>query len=128
MPDKQMSYKHGKSSAFWLVRRTDNGGIPSYLHSRIMLFRPALLQLCALSQSKASGQATDGLTKSELRHALVIQASTTCISAAQDLTDLIFHRKGLDNEELPEWWYNVFCTVSLFLSQMISFLVHSACS
>jgi hypothetical protein len=77
-----------------------------------MLFRPALLQLCALGQCKAGGQATEGLMKSELRHALVVQASTTCISAAQDLTDLIFSQKGLDSEELPEWWYNVFCTFS----------------
>jgi hypothetical protein len=74
-----------------------------------MLFRPALLQLCALSQSKAGGLETEELKMSQLQHAVVVQAATMCISAAHDLTDLIYYHKGLDTEVLPEWWYNVFC-------------------
>ncbi|KIX92650.1 uncharacterized protein Z520_11679 [Fonsecaea multimorphosa CBS 102226] len=124
-PDKQLhvaTTRPVNSEIMKVYARQANVLQARYLHSRIMLFRPALLQLCALSQSKARGHETEEVRMSELQHVVVVQAATMCISAAHDLTDLIYYHKGLDNEVLPEWWYNVFyiytCATALLAAQL----------
>ena len=83
----------------------------SFLHARILLFRPLLSQLFANRKPSADHADEDERVNSTLQEILVVQASKMCVSSAQNLADLI--AGSIERDVLPEWWFNVLCKRSI---------------
>ena len=83
----------------------------SFLHARILLFRPLLSQLFARSRPSVSHIDEAERVNSTLQEVLVVQASKMCVSSAQNLADLI--AGGMERDALPEWWFNVLCKLPI---------------
>ncbi|KIW99851.1 uncharacterized protein Z518_10779 [Rhinocladiella mackenziei CBS 650.93] len=82
-----------------------------WLHLRIFLFRPALLIVLDRDQdSFAFGP--DGETSSDhsvLHQRMLRNLADLCVSAAEDLLDVIYSGRESEQSSLPAWWFNVFC-------------------
>lgn len=80
--------------------------IHRYLYIRILLFRPLLLKVLADSRSQLSNEdRNDG--KLSLHGTLMIHASTSCISDAQDLCNFLANKVEIGSALLPEWKYTI---------------------
>jgi hypothetical protein len=74
-----------------------------YLHIRILLFRPLLLNVFAHSQQRGGNNYEDRDHMNSLLHrTLLMQASNMCISAARELADMIASNIESESESLPE--------------------------
>ncbi|OZJ01593.1 hypothetical protein BZG36_05466 [Bifiguratus adelaidae] len=74
-----------------------------YLHICILLYRPMLVDFLALEESNHSS--AQDVANTGLQKSLFLQSSTTCVSVAQELVEVI-HRNI--TELLPPWVYNIF--------------------
>ncbi|KAF5572986.1 C6 transcription factor [Fusarium pseudocircinatum] len=74
-----------------------------YLYIQILLFRPTLLKVLS-SWQKRTEQGLQDVTLSSLHEKMLMHASETCISAAQELSYLLLTRWGGRKDLLPEWW------------------------
>ena len=84
----------------------------SYLHLRILLFRPNTL---LLSKGRLSHVQVGGFTA--FQHSVLTGCVRTCVSAKQELITLI-HSEKYPELNMP-WWYSVFCkylVTSIYLS------------
>lgn len=86
-----------------------------YLHIRILLFRPLLLALLDCDQDPTRGLVGENLTNTILEKTILTKISTSCVTAAQSLVDLITDCEDQGSRALPAWWYNIFCNIFPFL-------------
>ncbi|KAB8207172.1 fungal-specific transcription factor domain-containing protein [Aspergillus parasiticus] len=80
-----------------------------YLHSRILLFRPALIYYCKLAASAYDTGNPHDSTDSSLSQVVLYDCSRLCFQLAHEVIDMFSSK--LDPEALtgplPSWWYSV---------------------
>lgn len=83
----------------------------SFLHGRILLFRPIVAQLCLRRDKDNDLSAT--WVESLARHT-VIGGSSLCLKDSHQVIDLIYKHLDFDTVTgpLPSWWYCVLCAHS----------------
>ncbi|EXL89934.1 hypothetical protein FOIG_16783 [Fusarium odoratissimum NRRL 54006] len=78
----------------------------SFLHARILLFRPILAKFCL---PEPQLPATDTLADDSLTQRVMQQCSNLCLMAAHDLIAVIYANLDVEpSSPLPAWWYCVF--------------------
>lgn len=82
---------------------------PSFLHVKILLYRPVLVVLLSSKGSPIATCSSTDPIQTVLRQSMLQQISNHCVQAAQDLTHLIYGSLMSGDVVLPAWWYNVFC-------------------
>lgn len=80
-----------------------------YLHLKILLFRPAAIEAIRRGLFQRQRPSTDEFALSELQRSLVLGCTQSCISAAQDMINVMHARCTSRANRLPNWWYTTFC-------------------
>jgi fibronectin type 3 domain-containing protein len=78
---------------------------------RIFLLRPFMLALHRMHHAKQSSSVEPSVEEMVAKSTLN-QVTSTCVSATEELIDLIWERTMDATDDLSfawSWWYNVFC-------------------
>jgi hypothetical protein len=86
---------------------------PRYLHVRILLLRPILMN--SILRSGQIGEKQNKEENGSLQDALIARACNACVEASQQLLDNLYDH--LDSEYRSHVWHGVYCTGPFSLSR-----------
>lgn len=76
------------------------------------MFRPVLSLLFQSVRDNAGPNSYNNDLDSSMHHEMLLKAAYLCVSAAQELVDLITDNYPSEIGLLPPSWYNVFCMLA----------------
>ncbi len=80
-----------------------------YLHVRILLLRPLLLELFDKEHALHDVSQDSSLLNTIIQRTMLTNISNICVSTAQRQIDHILVNVTGGGSEIHAWWYNVYC-------------------